>query len=104
MARRERAAGDRVGSSGVDDNDDPASGLAFARKSGVTFPVGADADSAIAPKYTLVGYPGTVFIDGTGAVTGTVRGPVSPGTLNRFLARLTRARPAPQSPTRAKPV
>ena len=51
---------------GVDGNDDPASGLAFARKSGVGFVVGADADSALAPKFTLVGYPGTVFIDGCG--------------------------------------
>jgi hypothetical protein len=30
-----------------------------------------------------------VFIDSTGTVAGTVRGPVSQATLERFLARLT---------------
>jgi cytochrome c biogenesis protein CcmG/thiol:disulfide interchange protein DsbE len=89
VADRERVAGTRVAFVGIDGNDDPASALAFTRKSGVSFVVGADADSTLAPKYALVGYPGTVFIDSTGTVAGTVRGPVSQATLERFLARLT---------------
>ena len=44
----------------------PRSGLAFARHSGVSFAVGANADSALAPRFTLFGYPGTVFIDALG--------------------------------------
>jgi hypothetical protein len=38
----------------------------------------------------LVGYPGTVFIDASGLVVGTVHGPVSRATLERFLGRLAR--------------
>jgi thiol-disulfide isomerase/thioredoxin len=75
---------------GVDGNDDPASGLSFARTSGVAFPVGANADSALAPRYGLVGYPGTVFIDASGTIVETVRGPVSRATLEGFVARSTR--------------
>jgi len=91
VADQERAAGGRVVFVGVDGNDDPASGLSFARKSGVSFAVGADAQSALAPKFSLVGYPGTVFIDASGNVVGTVHGPVSHATLERFLTRLSSA-------------
>ncbi len=87
VARQEEAAGDGVVFIGVDGNDDPASGLAFARKSGVAFPVGADADSSLAPKFTLVGYPGTVFIDASGTIVRTVHGPVSRLALESFVAQ-----------------
>jgi thiol-disulfide isomerase/thioredoxin len=90
-ARREEAAGGRVQFLGVDGNDGAAAGLAFARRSGVTFPVAADAASAVAPRFTLDGYPDTVFIDATGQIVGTVRGPVSRATLDRWLARLAPA-------------
>ena len=86
MARQEQAAGDGVVFVGVDGNDDPASGLAFARKSGVSFAVGANADSGLAPKFTLVGYPGTVFIDASGTIVKTVHGPVSRATLESGMA------------------
>ncbi len=89
VARQERAAGDKVVFVGVDGNDATSSGLAFARSSGVTFAVGANADSALAPKFTLFGYPGTVFIDGSGAIVKTVHGPVSHATLEAFVARLS---------------
>jgi len=87
VARQELAAGDGVVFMGVDGNDDPASGLAFARKSGVAFVVGANADSALAPRFGLVGYPGTVLIDASGTIVQTVRGPVSRATLERFVSR-----------------
>ena len=48
--------------------------------------MGANADSALAPKFTLVGYPGTVFIDATGTIVKTVHGPVSHATLEAYLA------------------
>jgi thiol-disulfide isomerase/thioredoxin len=89
VARQEQAAGDGVVFAGVDGNDNPASGLSFARSSGVSFAVGADADSALAPKFTLVGYPGTVFIDAAGTIVDTVHGPVSHATLETYLARLS---------------
>ncbi len=91
VARQELAAGDGVVFLGVDGNDDPASGLAFARKSGVSFVVGANADSALAPRFGLVGYPGTVFIDASGTIVQTVRGPVSRATLERFVTGASRA-------------
>jgi thiol-disulfide isomerase/thioredoxin len=89
VARQEQAAGAGVVFVGVDGNDDPASGLAFARSSGVAFAVGANADSALAPKFNLVGYPGTVFIAASGRILDTVHGPVSHATLESDVARLT---------------
>ncbi len=91
VARQEQASGAKVVFLGVDGNDDPASGLAFARKSGVGFVVGTDAASALAPKFSLVGYPGTVFIDGSGKIIKTVHGPVSRTTLETYLGRLSGA-------------
>jgi thiol-disulfide isomerase/thioredoxin len=88
VARQEKAAGDGVVFVGVDGNDDPASGLAFARKSGVAFAVGTNIDSALAPKFTLEGYPGTVFIDGTGKIIKTVHGPLTHATLESYVHRL----------------
>jgi cytochrome c biogenesis protein CcmG/thiol:disulfide interchange protein DsbE len=73
---------------GVDGNDDPASGVAFARSSGVTFPVAVDGDSSVAPHYALVGYPDTVFIDATGHIAGAVHGPVSRAVLIGWMSRL----------------
>lgn len=92
VARREEAGGGRVQFVGVDGNDDPAAGLAFARASGVAFPVAADAYSEVAPKFTLVGYPGTVFIDAAGDIVATVHGPVSRPTLEAWVARLQTSR------------
>jgi len=89
VARQAQAAGDGVVFVGVDGNDDPASGLAYARKSGVGFVVGTNQDSGLAQKFTLVGYPGTVFIDGSGSIVKTVRGPVSHATLESTLSSLS---------------
>jgi len=88
VARQEAASGGAVGFVGIDGNDDPSSGFAFARASGVTFPVGEDPDSAVAPRFGLDGYPDTVFIDRQGDIAGTVRGPISASTLRSWLARL----------------
>ena len=73
---------------GIDGNDDPASGLAFARQSGVHFPVGKDPRSIVAPSYGLPGYPGTVFVDAAGRVVHVVRGPISAATLRTWTARI----------------
>ena len=89
VAGREAASGGKVTFLGIDGNDDPASGLAFARASGVTFAVGEDAASAVAPRFGLEGYPDTVFVDRAGNVAGIVRGPISAVTLQRWLTRLS---------------
>ena len=76
---------------GIDGNDDPASGLTFARQSGVQFAVGADHDSALAPRFGLIGYPDTVFISASGGVEGVVRGPVTRSELVSWVNRLSSA-------------
>jgi AhpC/TSA family len=76
---------------GVDGNDEPASGLAFARASGVSFPVAEDTTSAVAPRFGLYGYPDTVFVDAHGDVAGVVRGPITKATLVAWLHRLAQS-------------
>ncbi len=88
VAREATVSGDKVQFIGVDDDDAPASGLAFARKSGVRFPVGRDADSLTAPDYGFVGNPSTVFIDAAGNVVKTVRGTVTTSTLEAEIAKI----------------
>jgi len=95
VARAEQARGGTVEFLGIDGNDGTAAGLAFARASGVSFPVGADTASAVAPRFTLVGYPGTVFIDARDRVVDTVHGPVTRAVLDSWLARLEKSSPGP---------
>ena len=90
VARDERRSGVGVAFVGVDGNDDASSGEAMARSSGVSFPVAVDADSSVAPRYGLVGYPDTVFIDAGNHVVGTVQGPVTRAELTDWVARLAR--------------
>jgi thiol-disulfide isomerase/thioredoxin len=88
VARRAQATGDRVRFVGIDGDDAPASGLAFARRSGVDFPVGRDALTEIAPRFGVQGYPATVFIDAQGDVVSIVRGPISVSALRAGVGRL----------------
>ncbi|MGH9017922.1 MAG: TlpA family protein disulfide reductase [Acidimicrobiales bacterium] len=88
VAHEAQTAGDRIRFIGIDDNEKAAPGLAFARTSGVTFPVGRDYYSLTAPKYGVIGNPATVFIDAAGDVTRIVHGPVSTATLESEIARL----------------
>jgi cytochrome c biogenesis protein CcmG/thiol:disulfide interchange protein DsbE len=88
VARQAQAAGDKIRFIGIDDNDAPASGLAFARKSGVDFPVGRDSLSLTAPDYRVYGNPATVFINAGGNVTKTVHGPIKASTLEAEIARI----------------
>jgi cytochrome c biogenesis protein CcmG, thiol:disulfide interchange protein DsbE len=82
------ASGTRVSFVGVDGNDLSSSGLALARSSGVTFPVGKDPDSAVAPRFGIPGYPATAFVDAGGDVVHVVRGPVSAVTLRSWAERI----------------
>jgi thiol-disulfide isomerase/thioredoxin len=88
VAREAQAAGDKVQFIGIDDNDHPAPGLAFARASGVDFPVGRDWFSQVAPTYGIEGNPATVFINAKGDVTQTVLGPIKPATLEAEIASI----------------
>lgn len=80
--------GSRVAVLGIDGNDDPTAGLAFARSSGVTFPVGKDSLSAVAPQFDVPGYPATVFVNSAGDVVEVVRGPISVATLRTWVGRI----------------
>jgi cytochrome c biogenesis protein CcmG/thiol:disulfide interchange protein DsbE len=91
VAREAKASGDKVQFIGVDDNDGAASGLAFARKSGVRFPVGRDSLSLTAPDYGIQGNPSTVFIDAGGNVVRTIRGPIKTSTLENEIAQIDHA-------------
>jgi thiol-disulfide isomerase/thioredoxin len=88
VAREAQAARDKVTFIGVDDNDRSANGLAFARKSGVDFPVGRDWYSTTAPAYGIPGNPATVFIDAAGDVVKTVLGPIKAATLEAEITRI----------------
>jgi thiol-disulfide isomerase/thioredoxin len=91
VARFERqlsATGSPVVFVGVDGNDLDSSGLAFSRRAGVLFAVGADHASAVAPRFGIQGYPATVFIDRHDTVVHVVRGPVSDSELRTWATRI----------------
>ena len=58
----------------VDGNDTASAGLAFARRSGVTFPVVEDETESLARKIGLVGLPDTVFVNRSGHVAHIMQG------------------------------
>lgn len=91
VERQLSAAGASVVFVGVDGNDLDSSGLAFARRAGVAFAVGADRASAIAPRLGIQGYPATVFIDRHDTIVHVVRGPVSDAELRTWAARISSA-------------
>ncbi len=106
IADRAAASGgsqSRVQFIGIDVNDTPSAGSAFARRSGVRFPVGSDpTDEVAAGLLHLRGLPSTVFVSGRGRVLGTVLGPVSPAVLGSWVRRLA-ATALPRHPTGAAP-
>jgi len=86
------AAGSPVVFVGVDGNDLDSSGLSFSRRAGVTFAVGADHASVVAPRFGIQGYPATVFIDRHDTVVHVVRGPVGDSELRTWAARISASR------------
>jgi cytochrome c biogenesis protein CcmG/thiol:disulfide interchange protein DsbE len=91
-AAAEQAKGSTVQFVGVDVADPRADALAFVERSGITYPVGADADLTVTSgRYGLDGEPNTFFIDGDGRVIGHVIGPVTAPQLDRWLHRLAGA-------------
>lgn len=69
---------------GVDPLDSPASAAAFARVSGVTFPVGLDADgSVMGSRYDFLGPPYAVFVKADGTISNIKASTMSSAT---FLA------------------
>jgi len=68
----------RVAVVGVDSVDSPSEAAAFARSSGVTFPVGSDGDAQVTSSlYGFTGDPYAVFVSGNGMIVAIHRGPLS---------------------------
>src|SRR5262249_41961117 len=82
IARFYRAKQAHVAIIGVDVNDSARAGLAFVRKSGVTYPVATDPmpmKAAIA--YNLPGLPATFFLNSRHLIVKRVFGPVTQAEL-----------------------
>ncbi len=73
----------------VDGNDTASAGLAFAHRSGVTFPVAEDETQSLARKIGLVGLPDTVFVDRSGHIVHIMQGSgFSAATFRRWAAAI----------------
>lgn len=91
-ADAERAKGSTVQFIGVDVADLPANAIPFVHRTGITYPVGSDAELKVTSGlYGLNGEPNTFFIDGTGKVIGHVIGAVNATELQQWLHRLAGA-------------
>jgi thiol-disulfide isomerase/thioredoxin len=82
IARFYRDTGGHPAIIGVDVNDSSSAGLAFVRKSGVTYPVVADpAPMKAAIAYNLPGLPATFFLNSRHEIVKRVYGPVTQAEL-----------------------
>jgi peroxiredoxin len=91
-AAAEQARGSSVQFVGVDVAETASAGLAFVRKSGITYPVGSDTTLRVTSVlYGLNAQPNTFFIDASGHVIGRVIGGLSATELTRWLHRLAGA-------------
>jgi len=89
-ASAEQAKGSVIQFVGVDAQDPPSNAIPFINQSGVTYPVGQDADLRVtASVYGLNAEPNTFFIDESGTVVGHIIGPVSKAELDAWVHRLT---------------
>jgi len=85
-AQAEQAKGSVLQFVGVDAADPPADAVPFIKQSGITYPVGQDADLKVtAGVYGLNAEPNTFFIDESGKVLAHVIGPVSKAELDHWI-------------------
>lgn len=91
VARAEARAGNRAVFLGIDGNDPPADGWAFAQKRGVPFPVADDQQEAVANQLGLTGLPGTAVVTSAGQVVRRITGVVSAATLEAAVAQVAPA-------------
>jgi len=88
-ASAEQSKGSVVQFVGVDAEDPPSNAIPFITQSGVTYPVGQDADLRVtANVYGLNAEPNTFFIDESGVVVGHIIGPVAKSQLDSWIHRL----------------
>ncbi|MGO8870660.1 MAG: TlpA family protein disulfide reductase [Acidimicrobiales bacterium] len=88
-AAAEQSKGSTVQFVGVDVADPPADAVPFVHRSGLTYPIGADANVRVTSGlYGLDGEPNTFFIDASGTVVGHKIGALDKTELDRWLHRL----------------
>lgn len=88
-AQAEGAKGSVLQFVGVDVADDPANAVPFIRQSGISYPVGQDADLKVSANlYGLFGMPQTFFIDESGVVIGHHQGALTKAVLDSWIHKL----------------
>ena len=76
---------------GLDEVDNPKSGLAFAQKSGVTFPLASDPNGNVEASIFKFAYlPYTVFVDAKGVVRTVDYAPISIANLKKGIASISK--------------
>lgn len=87
QATHSRLAG--VAVIGIDGMDPSATARAFVRRSGVTFPVGADSTYHVTETlFWFTGLPETVYVQGNGTIAHITYGPTSTGEFEAWQRRL----------------
>jgi thiol-disulfide isomerase/thioredoxin len=86
VARAEARSGNAAVFLGIDGNDSPAAGWAFAQRSGVTFPIADDQQELVANQLGLTGLPSTVVVAPGGRVVRRFTGAISASTLEQAVA------------------
>lgn len=85
----EQAKGSVLQFVGVDVADNPANAVPFIHQSGITYPVGQDADLTVSANlYGLFGMPQTFFIDESGVVVGHHQGALTKADLDNWIHKL----------------
>jgi cytochrome c biogenesis protein CcmG/thiol:disulfide interchange protein DsbE len=91
-ADAEQAKGSSIQFVGVDVADPPASAVAFVKKSGLDYPIGADSEVRVTSGlYGLDGEPNTFFISASGKVIGHKIGALDRSELDGWLHKLGRS-------------
>lgn len=91
VAAAEARAGNRTVFLGIDGNDSPAAGWAFAQARGVSFPVADDQVEAVANQLKLTGLPSTAVVSASGRVVRRVTGAMSAAALEQAVAQVAPA-------------
>jgi len=89
LARFYRAEHGKVALIGLDENDILSHALAFARKAGVSYPVGWDPQSDAASAYGVSALPQTFFLDARHRIVDRVFGAVTLADLSQGIALAT---------------
>ena len=87
----ERWAGKGAAVIGIDTIDSHGAAKAFARKHGVTYPIGYDDVGELASRYGVAYTPTTFFIDRRGRIVKRVLGPVATSELDTQIRRALRS-------------